>query len=88
VGVDIAVFETNEKRLNRSGLLQWARLEHRHRRLLSGSKVWFIGYPFGMSSVPAKDSTITSLPFMKRGSMSAIDASNPEAVVYYIDGNR
>jgi Trypsin-like peptidase domain len=52
-----------------------------------GQPVWFIGYPFGMSSsFPANGSGITALPFMKRGSMSAVDASNPDAVVYYIDG--
>jgi hypothetical protein len=39
-----------------------------------------------MSSIPRKGSVITSIPFMKRGSMSAVDASNPNAVVYYIDG--
>jgi hypothetical protein len=40
-----------------------------------------------MSSVPAKGSAAaTALPFMKRGSMSAVDASNPDAVVFYIDG--
>jgi hypothetical protein len=51
-----------------------------------GQQVWFIGYPFGKSSVPARGSAIAALPFMKRGSMSAVDASNPDAVVYYIDG--
>jgi len=36
-----------------------------------GQQVWFIGYPFGMSSVfPKSNPVVSTLPFMKRGSMS------------------
>ena len=82
--VDIAVFQTDEPAVQPfeiapAGTSTTAGVSF-------GQQVWFIGYPFGMISVPAKGSTITELPFMKRGSMSAVDASNSEAVVYYIDG--
>jgi S1-C subfamily serine protease len=81
---DIAVFETNETaaqpfEIAPMGIPTTAGVTF-------GQQVWFIGYPFGMSSVMAKGSAIAALPFMKRGSMSAIDASNPDAVVFYIDG--
>jgi S1-C subfamily serine protease len=76
--VDIAVFETNEK------------VETPYPVTVSGppavamgQQVWFLGYPFGISS-HFKGGTIA--PFIKRGTMSAIDATNPDAVVIYIDG--
>jgi S1-C subfamily serine protease len=81
---DIAVFETDNPAAQPFGIAPAGTSTTAGVTL--GQQVWFIGYPFGMSSVPAKGSTITELPFMKRGSMSAVDASNPEAVVYYIDG--
>ena len=82
--VDIAVFETSETAVQPFGIAPTGTLTTAG--VTFGQQVWFIGYPFGMSSVPAKDSDISALPFMKRGSMSAVDASNPDAVVYYIDG--
>jgi len=81
---DIAVFETDETAAQPFGISPVGASTTAGVTL--GQPVWFIGYPFGMSSIPAKGSTMTELPFMKRGSMSAVDASNPEAVVYYIDG--
>jgi S1-C subfamily serine protease len=81
---DIAVFRTDETAAQPFGIAPAGTSTTVGVSL--GQQVWFIGYPFGMISVPAKGSTITELPFMKRGSMSAVDASNPEAVVYYIDG--
>lgn len=77
--VDIAVFETNEKvsapfaiePLGASG------------GPTMGQQVWFLGYPFGISS---HFSNGKRAPFIKRGTMSAADWSNPEAVVIYIDG--
>ena len=45
--------------------------------------MWFLGYPYGLESRFADNKTI---PFIKRGTMSAIDASNKEAIVLYIDG--
>jgi S1-C subfamily serine protease len=81
---DIAVFETNETAAQPFGIAPTG--TSTTAGVTFGQQVWFIGYPFGMSSVPATGSTIGALPFMKRGSMSAVDASNPDAVVYYIDG--
>jgi S1-C subfamily serine protease len=81
---DIAVFETDETAAQPFGIAPVGLSTTAGVSL--GQQVWFIGYPFGMSSVPAKGSTIAELPFLKRGTMSALDTSNSEAVVYYIDG--
>lgn len=49
-----------------------------------GQQVWFLGYPFleGLSSHWKNGEA----PFIKRGTMSAIVATNPDAVLLYIDG--
>jgi S1-C subfamily serine protease len=79
---DIAVFETDKKvpqpftvtTLGKTG------------GVTMGQQVWFLGYPFeGLGSRFGNDNG-TVLPFMKRGTMSAIDSTNPDAVVLYIDG--
>jgi len=56
-----------------------------------GQQVWFLGYPLwsrdhphGLSSSLAKASQI--LPFIRRGTLSAIDSTNPKSTVLYIDG--
>jgi hypothetical protein len=48
-----------------------------------GQTVWFLGYPLedGLSS-RAKGA---DFPFIKRGAVSAVDATNPDAVIWYID---
>ncbi len=47
-----------------------------------GQQVWFLGYPYGLGShFPNGE-----FPFIKRGTMSAIDSTNPHAVVLYVDG--
>jgi len=47
-----------------------------------GQQVWFLGYPWGVGSRWSSGEA----PFIKRGTMSAIVATNPDAVVLYIDG--
>ena len=47
-----------------------------------GQQVWFLGYPWGLHT-RLKNGEI---PFIKRGTMSAIDTSDPRAVLLYIDG--
>jgi S1-C subfamily serine protease len=47
-----------------------------------GQPVWFLGYPYGIGSQLAN----MQLPFIKRGTMSAVDATDPNAIVVYIDG--
>ena len=79
--VDIAVLETGEKV---SQPFQIA-ISSTDEGVTMGQQVWFLGYPFG-------DPTLTSrvgdrmLPFIKKGTISAINASDPDAVVLYIDG--
>ena len=48
-----------------------------------GQQVWFLGYPFQISS---QWNNGVVAPFIKRGTMSAIDAHDPNAIVIYIDG--
>jgi hypothetical protein len=49
-----------------------------------GQTVWFLGYPFG--GLGSQFNNGGSIPFIKRGTMSAIDGRNPDAVVLYVDG--
>jgi S1-C subfamily serine protease len=49
-----------------------------------GRQVWFIGYPFRERL--RSYFTNAEIPFIKRGTMSAVDNRNPNAVVIYIDG--
>lgn len=76
--VDIAIFETNEK------------VATPYRVTISdtggptmGQQVWFLGYPWGIAS---RFKNGKGAPFIKRGTMSAIDATNPDSIVLYIDG--
>lgn len=79
--VDIAVFETGE----RTGQPFQVAMSGQDEGPTMGQQVWFLGYPFG-------DTALTSrlenefLPFIKRGTVSAMNGSRPEAVVLYIDG--
>jgi S1-C subfamily serine protease len=75
--VDIAVLQTNEKLPTAYGI-KWTGTSG----VTFGQQVWFLGYPYGLGSKFANG----ELPFIKRGTMSAIDGSNPEAIVLYIDG--
>ena len=74
--VDIAVFETNE-RLEKPYLISADGL------VTMGQQVWFLGYPYGIRT---RFQNGKEAPFVKRGTMSAIDASNADAVVLYVDG--
>ena len=49
-----------------------------------GQTVWFLGYPLedGLS-IRTKGG---DFPFIKRGAISAVDATNPDAVLWYVDG--
>ena len=76
--VDIAVFETDWPVSERFGV----QVEGLRGGVTMGQPVWFLGYPWGIGS-HLKD---FEAPFIKRGTMSAVDASNPDAVVLYVDG--
>lgn len=49
-----------------------------------GQQVWFLGYPF-LEGLETHTSNV-EFPFIKRGTMSAIDSTDPDAIVFYIDG--
>jgi len=76
--VDIAVFETTET------------IKEPYQVTLAteggptmGQQLWFLGYPWGLRS---RFGNGQAIPFIKRGTMSAIDGTNPKSVVVYIDG--
>jgi S1-C subfamily serine protease len=50
-----------------------------------GQQVWFLGYPGGLGS-RFSNGQLPQLPFIKRGTMSAMDSSDLDAVLLYIDG--
>jgi S1-C subfamily serine protease len=52
--------------------------------LTLGQQVYFLGYPFGLST--SGPPGFGEIPFLKSGIVSAIDARNPEATVLYVDG--
>ena len=79
---DIAVLETDE---TISRPFQVTTMGATGGSLTMGQQVWFLGYPFS-EGLGSRMSDGTIMPFMKRGTMSAIDASRPDAVVLYIDG--
>ena len=71
--VDIAIFEIT--------------LSAKSGNLTMGQQVYFLGFPWGIGSKFGTKSVImTEAPFIKRGTMSAVDGSDPNAVVMYIDG--
>lgn len=77
--VDIAIFETDEKVMTPYTVSVIDDIGGP----TMGQQVWFLGYPYGISS-HFQGGLIA--PFIKRGTMSAVDATNPKAVVLYIDG--
>jgi hypothetical protein len=76
--VDIAVFETGDKV---STPFQITAVRKGVGAAL-GQQIWFLGYPWAMGSRFMNG----EIPFVKRGTMSAVDHTNPDAVIVYIDG--
>jgi hypothetical protein len=76
--VDIAIFATNET----SSHPYWVETMGDASGVTLGQQLWFIGYPYGFGG----NIQGHLLPFLKKGSMSAVDSTNDSAVVYYIDG--
>jgi S1-C subfamily serine protease len=79
--VDIAVLETTENAPQPFAIAVASKGEGS----TMGQQVWFLGYPFGDTALTTRNHD-QILPFIKRGTMSAIDASKPDAVIMYIDG--
>jgi S1-C subfamily serine protease len=75
--VDIAILQTDET-VSQPYKIQW----QDRKGVTSGQQVWFLGYPYGLGT----HFSDADIPFIKRGTMSAIDASNPDAILFYIDG--
>ncbi|HEY7213880.1 MAG TPA: serine protease [Thermoanaerobaculia bacterium] len=56
--------------------------------LTLGQQVYFLGYPYGLSTFGsvAAPKGFGEIPFLKGGILSALDTRDPEAVVLYLDG--
>jgi len=81
--VDIAVFETNEKAPQPFAIPVMGQTDGDGPTM--GQQIWFLGYPFGNTTLISHFKN-GDFPFIKRGTMSAMDATNTDAIVYYIDG--
>jgi S1-C subfamily serine protease len=77
---DIAVLETDEK-VSQPFAVTIPKENENAANM--GQPVWFLGYPF--AGLGTRSGGVR-LPFIKRGTMSALDNKNPDAVVLYIDG--
>ncbi len=78
---DIMVLETDEK-ISQPYLVA---VSGKDEGPMMGQQVWFFGYPF-RERLRSRFRNNREAPFIKRGIMSAMDASKPDAVVMYIDG--
>jgi hypothetical protein len=76
--VDIAVLETDETIAKPYEIAPMSGNEGPS----FGQQVWFLGYPWELHTHIGNG----EIPFIKRGTMSAIDSTDPKAVVLYIDG--
>jgi Trypsin-like peptidase domain len=76
--VDIAVFDINEK-VDHPYLIKSADLGG----MTMGQEIWFLGYPYGGLRSHFRNG---EAPFIKKGTISAIDASKANATILYIDG--
>jgi hypothetical protein len=76
---DIAVFETKERIAEPFRIP----MEGETGGVTFGQQVWFLGFPFEGLGTRVGNSM---LPFIKRGTMSATDSTNLNAVVFYVDG--
>jgi S1-C subfamily serine protease len=76
--VDIAIFATDEKPPQHFAIEPMSGASGP----TFGQQLWFIGYPYGLGS----NIQGHILPFLKRGSMSAVDSTNKSAIIFYIDG--
>lgn len=76
--VDIAVLETPEKVTKEFEIKPAAE----NQGPTMGQQLWFLGFPWGLESHFKNG----ELAFIKKGTMSAVDATDPDAIVLYIDG--
>lgn len=81
--VDIAIFKLDEK-IPKPYEVQ---LLTNDSSMTFGQRVWFLGYPYQIGSQFASESKWGGgSPFIKGGTLSAIDAHDQNAMVTYIDG--
>lgn len=81
--VDIAVLKLNEKVPKPFEI----KTDQKGAAYTFGQQVWFLGYPYQMGTEFGDVKYWGGgAPFIKRGTMSAVDVRNKDAVVFYIDG--
>jgi hypothetical protein len=82
--VDIAVFETDEAA---DTPYYVAPAEKGIGGATFGQNIWFLGFPYGIGTHIPSASGGVFYPFIKHGILSAIDASDPNASIIFIDGH-
>jgi len=82
--VDIAVFETTEPA---DAPYYVAPAEKGVGGATFGENVWFLGFPYGIGTHIPSGSGGVFYPFIKHGILSAIDSSDPNASITFIDGH-
>jgi hypothetical protein len=50
--------------------------------VIFGQEVYFLGFPYGLHTATLG----THIPFIKRGTLSAQDTSDPDGTIWYVDG--
>lgn len=82
--VDIAVFETDEAA---DTPYYVAPAEKGIGGATFGQNIWFLGFPYGIGThIPSPPGGVF-YPFIKHGILSAIDSSDPNADIIFIDGH-
>ena len=82
--VDIAVFETGEAA---DTPYYVAPADKGIGGATFGQNVWFLGFPYGIGTHIPSASGGVFYPFIKHGILSAIDSSDPNANITFIDGH-
>ncbi len=84
--VDIVILKTKEK-IAQPYFISMYGQQDIHEGPTFGQPLWFLGYPFADPALIShfSEQQIT-LPFIKKGTLSAMDTSNEKANVVYIDG--
>ena len=82
--VDIAVFETAEA-VGTPDYVGTA--ENGTGGATFGQNLWFLGFPYGLGTHIPTQAGGVFYPFIKHGILSAIDSSNPDAGIIFIDGH-
>jgi hypothetical protein len=82
--VDIAVFDTGETAATPYYV---APAERGGGGATFGENIWFLGFPYGIGTRIPSPAGGVFYPFIKHGILSAVDSSDPDANITFIDGH-